>query len=135
MSLEPAVDVAKPLDGAANTFLQQGVLGAMVLVLIVALAFAVWRWNKANEARVKDQKEMRDTILEVTRSFEETTRELSGSVDKMAEATRAQTASLVTMERTLNETVRDAIRVIGFRRNSPFGGTPAQGGGGSGSRG
>ena len=114
-----------PVTGAANSLLQAGVLGALVVLLAVALVIVVWRWNKTNEARVKDQKEMAKSLVEVTTSLDGALRELTGTTDALQEALKANTAASVTMERTINETIRDAIRSGAARRMSPFGGTPS----------
>jgi len=116
-----------PVTGAANALIQTGVLGALVVLLAIAVVLVVWRWNKTNEARVKDQKEMARTLLETTTSLNGTLGELVGTTDALKEALKANTAASVTMERTLNETVRDAVRGSAFRRLSPPGGTPAAG--------
>lgn len=119
-----------PVTGAANALVQTGVLGALVVLLAVALVIAVWRWNKTNEARVKDQKDMAKSLVEVTTGLNEALTTLTGTTDALKEALKANTAASVTMERTINETVREAVRSAGYRRMSPPGGTqvPTKGG-------
>jgi biopolymer transport protein ExbB/TolQ len=123
-----AVDAtgAGAVEDAAHTLLQAGILGAL-LVLVGAFAFyAVWKWNKANEARVKDQKEMARDALALTNDIQKALQAVNGTTNALQEAVRANTeavkgntAAVMTMERTLNETVRDAVRAGGYRRPTP----------------
>jgi hypothetical protein len=126
----PDLPEVAPVTSAANSLLQAGVLGALVVILLAFSFYTVWKWNKANEARVKDQKEMAHTLVELTTGFKEALMELNGTVDALKTAVQANTAASEKMERTLNETVRDAVRAVGAgaRRFSPPGGTPAMGG-------
>jgi len=113
-----------PVTGAANSILQGGILGALVILLAVALVLVILKWNKTNEARVKDQKDMAQSLLKTTTGLEGALRELVGTTDALKEALKANTAASATMERTLNETVRDAVRAGGYRRSSTPSGTP-----------
>jgi hypothetical protein len=113
-----------PVTGAANALVQTGVLGALVVLLAVAVVLVVWRWNKTNEARVKDQKEMAQTLLKTTTSLNSTLGALVGTTDALKEALKANTSASVTMERTVNEVIRDAVRGSAYRRSSTPTGTP-----------
>ncbi len=118
-----------PITGAANSVLSGGILGALVLLFGIALVIVVMKWNKANESRVKDQKEMAETLVNLTDGIKDALRDMNGTTDALKNAVTANTAALAQMERTLNETVRDAVRAQGYRRMSPMGGTPVPKGG------
>jgi len=139
-----------PVTNAANSIISSGVLGALVVLMSIALAFVVLKWNRTNELRVKDQEKAIEAIQKHADSYTTlvtaTTgalRDLVGTTDALREAVKANTEASRTMERTINETVREAIRgaaAAGYRRNfTPPGSTgvgpaPAAGSGsGSGS--
>jgi hypothetical protein len=120
--MDPISEVAHPVEGAANTLLQSGVLGALLIIVGAFAFYAVFKWNKANESRVKDQKEMAKTLVDLTNGLKDALREVNGTTDALKEAVKANTAASEKMERTMNETVRDAIRATGYqRRYSPTG--------------
>jgi septal ring factor EnvC (AmiA/AmiB activator) len=135
-------DAMHPVEDATSRLVQSGILGSL-LVLVGAFAFyAVWKWNKANEARVEDNKksaaevtalnnDLKDTLREVLStidalksSMQSSTEALKASIQANTEAVKANTAASATMERTINETVRDAVRASGYRRSSTPTGTP-----------
>jgi hypothetical protein len=124
-----------PVTNAANSLIQAGILGALVLLMGMALGYVVLKWNRTNELRVKDQKEAMEAIQKSSESYTSlvtaTTgalRDLVGTTDALKEAVKANTEASRTMERTLNETVREAIRAAGgYRRFTPTG-TPGSSG-------
>lgn len=115
-------EIPEPVAGAANSLLQGGILGALVVLLGAALAYVVWKWNKTNEARVKDQKEMAKSLVDLTTGLNDAIRDLTGTTSALRDAVAANTTASTVMERTISETVRDAVR--GYRRYSPSGGMP-----------
>lgn len=118
-------ELGQPIANAANAIIQTGVLGALLILAVTACFVAVWKLNKTNEARVKDQQEMTKALVDLTTNLRETLSELTGITGALKEAVQKSTEQGRSMERTLNETVRDAIRSL--RRFSPPGGTPAGG--------
>jgi F0F1-type ATP synthase membrane subunit b/b' len=106
--IAPGID--GPITGAADSIVQTGVLGALVILLMAVAVAAVLKWNKTNEARVKDQKEMAKALVDITSDVKDAVRELTGMTDALKEALKANTTAVTTMERTVNEVVREAIR-------------------------
>jgi len=75
-------------DGATSVFLQQGVLGAVAVVCMVAIAYLFKTLMNANTARVADLMNFKDTVIEQTAAI----RELSNAL-------RSQTERLDRLER------------------------------------
>jgi methylthioribose-1-phosphate isomerase len=125
-----ASDLAHPVENAANSIIQTGVMGALLILAVAGAILAVWKLNRTNEARVRDQQAVTKTLIDVTTALRQTMEGLTGTTDALKEAVNKNTeqsrSSLASMERTVNETVRDAIRAL--RRFSPPGGTPRAGG-------
>lgn len=123
--LEPtaAETAASPVASAAQSIIQTGTLGALLVLAVAGALLAVWKLNKVNEARVKDQKETTKALIDVTTALRETLGELTGTTNALKDAVQKNTDRVASSERTVNETVRDAIRAL--RRFSPPGGTPA----------
>ena len=119
-----AAGARRAVTGAANALVQTGVLGALVVLLAVAVVLVVWRWNKTNEARVKDSEGDGSDALKTTTSLNSTLGALVGTTDALKEALKANTSASVTMERTVNEVIRDAVRGSAYRRSSTPTGTP-----------
>lgn len=118
-------DPPDPVAGAADKLIQTGVLGAL-LVLVGAFAFyAVIRWNRANESRVKDQKEMSEALTSLTTGLKGALVDLNGTTNALREAVVASTTQTATMQTVLNDVVKEAVRAGVYRRMSPPGGTPA----------
>lgn len=134
-----AEGAADPIASAANAIIQTGVLGALLVGMTGLAILAVLRWNKATEARVKDQKEASEAMTELTTSLRGALMDQTvamnalrdtqlGTSNALREALTANTAASTAMRVTLDGVVRDAVR--GYqRRMSPPGGTPATGGG------
>jgi len=123
-----------PVTNAGNSLLQYGAVGAMCVLLIIAIVWLVVKWNKANELRIKDQKEAASTFREMAQAsanlvveLKEALNELVGTTDALNEAVKANTEASKTMERTLNEVVREAVRATGYRRFTPPSGSSAGG--------
>ena len=133
-----------PVTNAANSLIQAGILGALVLLLGMALAYVVLKWNRTNELRVKDQKESVEATNKQAASYAvdytklvgavtEALRELVGTTDALKEAVKANTEASRTMERSVNEALREAIRAASdYRRRftppgSPPGSAPSKG--------
>ena len=138
---EPS-DSIHPVEDATSRLVQSGILGSL-LVLVGAFAFyAVWKWNKANEMRVEDNKKANAEVTALNNDLKDTFREVLSTIDALrvgmqsntealkvsiqanTEAVKAGTAASATMERTINETIRDAVRASGYRRSSTPTGTP-----------
>lgn len=125
LSLSPDLPEG-PVTGAANSLVQSGILGSLVLLFGVALVVVVLKWNKTNELRVKDQKETVEAIRRREEAYTQLVtgvmgamRDLVGTTDALKEAMKANTEASRAMERTINETVREAIRAGGYRRFTP----------------
>jgi hypothetical protein len=128
-----------PVTNAANSLLQAGILGSLVLLMGMALAYVVLKWNKASELRVKDQKEAMEAVRKSSEAYTAlvtgTTgalRDMVSMTDALKDAVKANTEASRTMERTINETLREAIRAAttasGYRRFTPPSGTGGTGG-------
>ena len=123
---------ADPVASAASSIIQQGVLGALLVVLGAFVFYLVLRLNKLSDARVKDQKEMSAAQTDLTTSLKGALGDLNGTMNALREATVANTSATNAMRVTMDGVVRDAVR--GYqRRMSPPGGIPATGSGGTGS--
>lgn len=135
-------DSMHPVEDATGRIVQSGILGSL-LVIVGAFAFyAVWKWNKTNELRVEDNKKSLEQVTALNNDLKDTFREVLSTVDALktgmqtntdalkasiqanTEAIKANTAASATMERTINETIRDAVRASGYRRSSTPTGTP-----------
>jgi hypothetical protein len=130
LAADPSTEITHPVESAANSIIQSGTLGALLILTVAGCILAVWKLNKVNEARVKDQQDMTRALIDVTTSLRETLGELTGTTNALKEAVQGNTEQTRSMERTVNETVRDAVRTL--RRFSPPGGMPAGPGGGRG---
>lgn len=122
-----ALEAAEPVANATNELVKSGALGAL-LVLVGAFAFyAVWKWNKANEARVEDQKETTKALMELTVSLRDTVRDMTEAIEKHQQSIERSTLATDRLDRTIDNVIRDAVR-WGYRRPTPPAGMPKAGG-------
>lgn len=117
---------ASAADSAFEKLFDRGVLGVICVLLCLALAWAVRRWNEANEARVKEGKEMAQTVIALTNSFRDAVRDMTTTIQELKTSTVEEKAVLTKLEATIDSVMRDAVRHGDYRRHSPSAGLPAQ---------
>lgn len=90
----------KPAESALETLIGQGALGALVVILTVALGVTIRLLLKEKDQRVSDQKAYTDALKAMNDAAHELTLEVSRSgADQMREASRDQEAVRMSMDR------------------------------------
>ena len=118
LSLSASLVFGEPVPSvqdAAGELIKTGVLGA-VLVLVGAYAFwATREMNKAQSARVEDQKKVAETLIEFSSTMKDVMLGLKGAIDALKASTdeeRRALAILDTAMRELNNDVENQTRDI-----------------------
>lgn len=70
------------MDGVTQTFLEHGVLGAVTVVLLIAVGYLYKSLQKAQAARIEDQKKVTATLLEANERWHEVIDDLSDAIAK-----------------------------------------------------
>ena len=102
-----AVPGQKPAEDALTTLANQGILGAIVVLLALALFFAMRALLKSKDDRFTDQKAMADALSKVNEGTKNLVIEMKEhSSSQLIEASRSQEATrnaLANQERSFGE--------------------------------
>lgn len=102
------------MDQAADAIIQQwGAFGAVFVLIIVPLGTYAWRisqkLNDVQNQRVADAREVRDTLLSVTKEFSEALQEQVRSSTELKGVYERVVGTLERVEHRLQQ-VEDAVR-------------------------
>jgi uncharacterized protein HemX len=110
--LPPVAPGQKQAEDALSTIAGQGILGALCVLLIVALFLSITGWLKSKDERLEDQKEMGKALKEMNEASSKLAIESNRASDGMKTALDNLAKSNKDLEIKVNDMEKQQVQLV-----------------------